>query len=149
MPATPGLVQHGRGGGRSCEAESVRCVTFYTRLSNGTGLAVDPVWKGGNEATVDHVTRVLKTFLIIAGLSCMAHTATAGTDEASLNILTSRSTHLHLADPAAAGPERQRLRDKRIRLRYDRPVQVGGNKLVLRLKAPLKTRKMLAFEVLF
>ena len=95
--------------------------------------------------TLEALTRAMGFLILFGGI---AATAAADSAPAEVDVRTSRSSYLLLADPSEA-PERVRPRDRRIRLRYDKPVQVGGSDLVLRLKASPKKKKLLSFEVLF
>lgn len=97
-----------------------------------------------------HITRALGaltgSLVLFAGIA-----ATAAADSAEPNqvdLTTSRSSYLLFADRTEA-PEKVLPQDRRVRIRYDRPLQLGGNDLLLRLKAPLKKTRLLAFEVIF
>jgi hypothetical protein len=84
---------------------------------------------------------------MIFGVAAMA---AAETNATSFDARTSRSTHLFLSGSDDSSSQSRKMgRQKRIRLRYDRPVQVGGSDVLLRFKAPLKKKKLLAFEVIF
>lgn len=94
-----------------------------------------------------HMSRCLGAttgfLLMIGGIAPVA----AADPENSIDVTTSRSAYLLLSDRGDA--ERVRFRDRRVRLRYDRPVEVGGNDYLLRFKATMKKKKLFAFEVIF
>jgi hypothetical protein len=98
-----------------------------------------------------NVTRALAAqigFLMTFGMAATG-AADPGTQQ-SFDVRTSRSVHLFLSNASETPRGRTRMgKQKRIRLRYDQPVQVGGSDIVLRFNAPLKKKKLLAFEVIF
>ena len=97
-----------------------------------------------------NVTRALGALLGFLMTFGMVATAAADPDTQSFDARTSRSTYLYLSDADDAPRQRKRMGEqRRIRLRYDRSLQVGGSDFVLRFKAPLKKKKLLAFELIF
>ena len=88
---------------------------------------------------------LMGSLLLIGGI---AGTASADSTSREVNLTKSRSPYLMFSETTEA-PRKLRPQDRRIRLRYDQAVQVGGSDVIFRLKAPLKKKKLLAFEVIF
>jgi hypothetical protein len=93
-----------------------------------------------------------RAFGLLAGV-IGASLATAGTagaqpDEVAELLASEAFTRSVFQRNLERGAEQGR-EYKRIRLRYDRPLDVGERDVVLRLKAPLKRRSLLKLELLF
>lgn len=97
-----------------------------------------------------NVTRALGALLGLLMTFGMGATAAAESDTQSFDARTSRSTYLYLGEAQDTPRQRKQMGEqRRIRLRYERSLQVGGSDFVLRFKAPLKKKKLLAFELIF